>query len=54
MLTFKLNAACLTIAIIYAQQVHYIKPYSVSVVLHHWFIEAVRYVTGTSVGCPYP
>ena len=49
-LTFKQNAACITITMIYAQQVHYIKPYYVLIVLQHQPIETVRYVTGTAVG----
>ena len=40
-LSFKQNAACITIAIIYAQQVHYIKPYFL-IVLQHQPIETVR------------
>ena len=35
--------------IIYAQQVHYIKPYFL-ILLQHQLIETVRYVTGTAVG----
>ena len=41
-LTFKQNAARITIPMIYAQQVHYIKPYSVLIVLQHQPIETVR------------